>query len=67
MPFFSREKLESELKACNAEKQAAELKLSSFEILGQDFEALAHEYCKLQQEIETKNWALKKLTQYSDM
>lgn len=61
-----REKLESELKACKAEKQSVELKLASFEILGKDFEALAEEYCRLRQEIEMKNWALKEFTQYND-
>lgn len=58
-----REKLDSELKACQAEKQCVELKLASFEILGKEFEALAEEYCKLRQEIETKNWVLKEFTQ----
>lgn len=57
-----REKLDSELKACQAEKQSVELKLASFEILGKEFEALAEEYCKLRQEIETKNWVLKEFT-----
>lgn len=61
-----REKLESELKACQVEKQSVDLKLASFEILGKDFEALAEEYCRLRQEIEMKNWALKEFTQYSD-
>ncbi|KAM4565303.1 HAUS augmin-like complex subunit 4 [Fundulus diaphanus] len=61
-----REMLECELKACHAEKQAVELKLSSFEILGKAFEALADEYCRLRQEIDMKNWALKKLTQYNE-
>ncbi|KAM4714135.1 HAUS augmin-like complex subunit 4 [Anableps anableps] len=61
-----REKLESELKACKAEKQAVELKLSSFEILGKAFEALADEYCRLRQEIDMKNWALKELSQYNE-
>ncbi|KAL4006387.1 tetraspanin-4 [Sarotherodon galilaeus] len=61
-----REKLESELKTCKAEKQSVELKLASFEILGKDFEALAEEYCRLRQEIEMKNWALKEFTQYND-
>uniref|UniRef100_A0A3P9DV77 HAUS augmin-like complex, subunit 4 n=1 Tax=Maylandia zebra TaxID=106582 RepID=A0A3P9DV77_9CICH len=61
-----REKLESELKACKAEKQSVELKLASFEILGKDFEALAEEYCRLRQEMEMKNWALKEFTQYND-
>jgi len=61
-----REKLECELKAFTTEKQAVELKLSSFEILGKEFEALADEYCRLRQEIEMKNWALKELTQYKE-
>ncbi|KAM9718060.1 HAUS augmin-like complex subunit 4 [Menidia menidia] len=61
-----REKLESELKALTAEKQAVESKLSSFEILGKDFEGLANEYFRLRQEIEMKNWALKELTQYKN-
>ncbi|XP_078792730.1 HAUS augmin-like complex subunit 4 isoform X2 [Oryzias latipes] len=57
-----REKLEAELKACRAEKQAAELKLTSFEILGKEFKALADEYCRLRSEIENKKWALAELT-----
>lgn len=57
-----REKLDSELKACQAEKQSVELKLASFDILGKEFEVLAEEYCKLRQEIETKNWVLKEFT-----
>ncbi|XP_029382491.1 HAUS augmin-like complex subunit 4 [Echeneis naucrates] len=61
-----REKLETELKACQVEKQSAELKLGSFEILGKEFEALAEEYYRLRVEIEMKNWALKELTQYND-
>ncbi|XP_044039060.1 HAUS augmin-like complex subunit 4 [Siniperca chuatsi] len=61
-----REKLESELKACQAEKQSVELKLASFEILGKEFEALAEEYCRLRQEIEMKRWALKEFAQYND-
>ncbi|KAG8006285.1 HAUS augmin-like complex subunit 4, partial [Nibea albiflora] len=61
-----KERLDSELKACQAEKQSVELKLASFEILGKDFEALAEEYCRLRQEIEMKNWALKEFTQYND-
>ncbi|XP_018529757.1 HAUS augmin-like complex subunit 4 [Lates calcarifer] len=61
-----REKLELELKACQVEKQSVELKLASFEILGKEFETLAEEYCRLQQEIEMKNWALKEFTQYND-
>ncbi|MEQ2164034.1 hypothetical protein GOODEAATRI_002374 [Goodea atripinnis] len=61
-----RERLECELKACKAEKQAVELKLSSFGILGKAFEALAEEYSRLRQEIDMKNWALKELTQYDE-
>uniref|UniRef100_A0A3Q1K6X2 HAUS augmin-like complex, subunit 4 n=1 Tax=Anabas testudineus TaxID=64144 RepID=A0A3Q1K6X2_ANATE len=61
-----RQKLESELKACQVEKQSLELKLASFEILGKEFEALAEEYCRLRQEIEMKNWALKEFTQYNE-
>ncbi|XP_026149437.1 HAUS augmin-like complex subunit 4 [Mastacembelus armatus] len=61
-----REKLESELKASLVEKQSVELKLASFEILGKEFAALAEEYCKLRQEIEMKNWALKEFTQYNN-
>uniref|UniRef100_A0AAQ5Y1M7 HAUS augmin-like complex, subunit 4 n=2 Tax=Amphiprion ocellaris TaxID=80972 RepID=A0AAQ5Y1M7_AMPOC len=61
-----REKLEWELKACKAEKQSVELKLSSFEILGKEFESLAEEYCRLRQEIEMKNWALKEFTKYNE-
>lgn len=57
-----REKLDSDLKGCQAEKQCVELKLASFEILGKEFEALAEEYCKLRQEIETKTWVLKEFT-----
>ncbi|XP_054457650.1 HAUS augmin-like complex subunit 4 [Anoplopoma fimbria] len=61
-----REKLESELKASQVEKQSVELKLASFEILGKEFEALAEEYCRLRQEIEMNNWALKEFTQCKD-
>ncbi|XP_055359454.1 HAUS augmin-like complex subunit 4 [Betta splendens] len=61
-----RQKLESELKSCQAEKQSLELKLGSFEILGKEFEALAEEYCRIRQEIDTKNWALREFTQYSN-
>ncbi|CAJ1086650.1 HAUS augmin-like complex subunit 4 [Xyrichtys novacula] len=61
-----REKLESELKARQAEKQSVESKLASFKILGKEFETLAEEYCRLRQEIEMKNWALKEFTQYSN-
>ncbi|KAG7240120.1 hypothetical protein INR49_027974 [Caranx melampygus] len=61
-----KEKLESELKACQVEKQSVELKLASFEILGKEFESLAEEYCKLRKEIEMKHWALREFTQYND-
>lgn len=59
-----REKLESELKACQEEKQSVESKLASFEILGKEFEALAEEYSRLRRDIEMKNWALKEFIQY---
>nr|XP_020501290.1 HAUS augmin-like complex subunit 4 [Labrus bergylta] len=61
-----RGKLDTELKACQVEKQSVELKLASFKILGKEFETLAEEYCRLRQEIEMKHWALKEFTQYSN-
>ncbi|TDG99895.1 hypothetical protein EPR50_G00199140 [Perca flavescens] len=61
-----RERLESDLKACQVEKHSVELKLASFEILGKEFEALAEEYCRLRQKIEMNNWALKEFTRCSD-
>uniref|UniRef100_A0A8C6ULP7 HAUS augmin-like complex, subunit 4 n=1 Tax=Neogobius melanostomus TaxID=47308 RepID=A0A8C6ULP7_9GOBI len=61
-----REKLESEFKSCQEEKQHVELKLASFELLGKEFQALAEEYGKLRQQIEMKNWALKEFTQYKN-
>lgn len=61
-----REKLNAELKACQAEKLSIDSKLSSFEILGKEFEALAEEYCRLRQEIEMKKWALKEFAHYSN-
>ncbi|KAJ0055911.1 hypothetical protein NL108_015611, partial [Boleophthalmus pectinirostris] len=61
-----REKLESELKFRQEEKQSVELKLASFEILGKEFQALAEEYGRLRREIEMKNWALKEFTQFSN-
>lgn len=64
--FYFREKLNADLKACQAEKQSVESKLSSFEILGKEFEALAEEYCRLRQEIEMKKWALKEFAHYSN-
>ena len=44
------------------EKQSLESKLASFEIYGREFEILAEEYSRLQQEIATKSWALKEFT-----
>ncbi|KAM8899781.1 HAUS augmin-like complex subunit 4 [Spinachia spinachia] len=58
--------LESELKACQVEKQSVEMKLASFEILGKEFEALAKEYSRLRQEIEMNNWALNEFSQCTD-
>ncbi|XP_077399658.1 HAUS augmin-like complex subunit 4 [Vanacampus margaritifer] len=60
-----RKTLESELRACQVEKQSVESELSSFEILGKEFEALAEEYGKLREEIEMKKWALKEFTKYN--
>ncbi|RXN23658.1 HAUS augmin-like complex subunit 4 [Labeo rohita] len=56
------EKLKVELKSSEVDKQAVESKLASFEIYGKDFEALAEEYSRLQQEIGTKSWALKEFS-----
>ncbi|XP_017295221.1 HAUS augmin-like complex subunit 4 [Kryptolebias marmoratus] len=61
-----RGRLESELRASKEEKQAVELKLSSFKILGREFEALADEYCRIRQEIDMKKWALKELSHYNE-
>uniref|UniRef100_A0A4W5JQI4 HAUS augmin-like complex, subunit 4 n=1 Tax=Hucho hucho TaxID=62062 RepID=A0A4W5JQI4_9TELE len=61
-----REKLETELNASQLEKQSVECKLSSFEIFGKEFEALAEEYSRLRQEIDTKSWALKEFSQHTD-
>lgn len=66
MCLYFREKLKSQLNACQAEKQSVEIKLASFEILGKEFEALAEEYLRLRQEIEMKNWALKEFTKYNN-
>ncbi|XP_019724193.1 HAUS augmin-like complex subunit 4 [Hippocampus comes] len=60
-----RKTLESELAACQAEKQVLESTLSSFEILGKEFEALAAEYGKLREKIEIKKWAQKEFTKYN--
>lgn len=56
------EKLNTELKAAQMEKQSLESKLASFEIYGREFEVLAEEYSRLQQEIATKSWALREFT-----
>ncbi|XP_065106139.1 HAUS augmin-like complex subunit 4 [Paramisgurnus dabryanus] len=56
------EKLNADLKSSEMEKQTVESKLASFEIYGKDFETLAEEYSRLQQEIATKSWALKEFT-----
>ncbi|XP_010876091.1 HAUS augmin-like complex subunit 4 [Esox lucius] len=61
-----RETLETELKASQIEKQSVESKLLSFEIFGKEFEALAEEYSRLRQEIDTKSWALKEFSQHID-
>ncbi|XP_068444122.1 HAUS augmin-like complex subunit 4 isoform X1 [Clinocottus analis] len=61
-----REKLESDLKACQVEKHSVELKLASFEILGKEFEALAEEYCRIRREIDVNKWALKEFTRCKD-
>ncbi|XP_030641155.1 HAUS augmin-like complex subunit 4 [Chanos chanos] len=59
------EKLNTELKAVKMEKQMVESKLASFEMFGREFEALAEEYSRLRQEIDTKTWALKEFTQHT--
>ncbi|KAG7476411.1 hypothetical protein MATL_G00082590 [Megalops atlanticus] len=61
-----RVKLDSQLSAVRAEKHSAESMLSSFQILGQDFEALVEEYSRLRQEIDNKSWALKEFSQHSN-
>lgn len=73
LPFYiyiyiftiSRNKLDAALKAIQAEKQTAESTLSSFEILGQEFEALVEQYSQLRLEIENKRWALKEFSRHS--
>lgn len=60
-----RDELASELKACKAERQSAQSKLASFEILGKEFEAVAEEYSRLRREIDMKKWALKEFSQHS--
>uniref|UniRef100_A0AAV2KQV2 Dedicator of cytokinesis protein 11 n=1 Tax=Knipowitschia caucasica TaxID=637954 RepID=A0AAV2KQV2_KNICA len=42
-----REKLEAELKCCQEEKQSVKVKLSSFELLGKEFQALAEDVTAL--------------------
>ncbi|XP_067296462.1 HAUS augmin-like complex subunit 4 [Pseudorasbora parva] len=56
------EKLKSELKTSEMDRQVVESKLKSFEIYGRDFQALAEEYSRLRQEIDTKSWALKEFS-----
>ncbi|KAM3857828.1 HAUS augmin-like complex subunit 4 [Diretmus argenteus] len=60
-----RHQLVSDLQVSQEEKQSIQIKLASFQILGQEFEALAEEYCKLRQEIDTKTWALKEFAQHT--
>ncbi|XP_039618614.1 HAUS augmin-like complex subunit 4 [Polypterus senegalus] len=60
-----RNTLESALMSEKMEHESLERKLSSFEILGQDFEALVKEYSTLRQSIENKKWALQEFSQYS--
>ncbi|XP_066568972.1 HAUS augmin-like complex subunit 4 isoform X2 [Amia ocellicauda] len=60
-----RDALKSELQREEAEKQSAERMLSSFEILGQDFEVLVKEYAQLRQEIDNKKWALHEFSQHN--
>ena len=57
-----RDLLESELKDRQLEKQSVQTELESFEMLGTEFEALADEYARLQEEINVKKWALKELS-----
>ncbi|KAK7163873.1 hypothetical protein R3I94_002552 [Phoxinus phoxinus] len=56
------EKLNADLRTSEMDRQAVESKLSSFEIYGRDFEALAEEYSRLRQEIATKSWALREFS-----
>ncbi|XP_058843118.1 HAUS augmin-like complex subunit 4 isoform X2 [Acipenser ruthenus] len=60
-----RDTLESALKSEQVERQSSQRMLSSFEILGQDFEAVVKEYSRLQQEIKNKKWALQEFSQYN--
>ncbi|XP_057711000.1 HAUS augmin-like complex subunit 4 isoform X1 [Corythoichthys intestinalis] len=61
-----RKHLESELSTYREEKRSMELKLSSFEVLGKDFEALVEEYGKIREEIELKNWAIEELSKFNE-
>lgn len=61
-----RGELETELKVSQLEKLSVQSKLSSFEIFGKEFEALAEEYSRLRQEIDTKTWALREFSQHTD-
>ncbi|MGH0121291.1 UNVERIFIED_CONTAM: hypothetical protein FKN15_073617 [Acipenser sinensis] len=60
-----RDTLESALKSEQVERQSSQRMLSSFEILGKDFEAVVKEYSRLRQEIKNKKWALQEFSQYS--
>ncbi|XP_041095135.1 HAUS augmin-like complex subunit 4 [Polyodon spathula] len=60
-----RDTVESALKSEQVERQSSERMLSSFEILGQDFEALVKEYSRLRREIKNKKWALQEFSQYN--
>ncbi|XP_043094386.1 HAUS augmin-like complex subunit 4 [Puntigrus tetrazona] len=56
------EKLRAELTSSELDKQTLESKLTSFQIYGEEFEALAEEYSRLRREIATKSWALKEFS-----
>ncbi|KAJ8390044.1 hypothetical protein AAFF_G00112050 [Aldrovandia affinis] len=60
-----RNELDGELSAVRAEKRSVESALSSFEILGRDFEALVEQYSRLLQEIDNKSWAVKEFSQHA--
>ncbi|KAJ8286836.1 hypothetical protein GJAV_G00043840 [Gymnothorax javanicus] len=57
-----RGKLDIKLGTAQAEKQSAESTLSSFQMLGQEFETLVEEYSRLRLEIDNKRWALKEFS-----
>ncbi|CAN9509722.1 unnamed protein product [Ophioblennius macclurei] len=61
-----RKELESEMKFCKEEKKSLESKLASFEILGEEFQALAREYCRIQEEIKVKSWAIDEFQRYNE-